>query len=60
MKTKFWVEFSGDVDEIVDRLEQEIDAKVTQKLILINLIAQGFGVEDAAALIGIKIKIAYT
>ena len=27
MKTKFWVEFSGDVDEIVGRLKLERDAK---------------------------------
>ena len=60
MKTKFWVEFSGDVDEIVDRLKQERDAKVTRKLILINLIAHGFDINEAAALIGIKIRIAYT
>ncbi len=36
MKTKLWVEFSGDVDEIVGRFKQERDAKVTWKLILIN------------------------
>ena len=31
MITKFCVEFSGDVDEIIDKLKQERGAKVTSK-----------------------------
>jgi|GEM_PF-3092516 len=50
---------SGERKEIRRRLEDEKDAKVRIRLILLNLIASGLAVEETTALLGMKQRIAY-
>lgn len=59
MRSKIVKILSGEKEEIQRRLESEKDAKVRIRLILLNLVASGLGVEEAAALVGMKKRIAY-
>jgi transposase len=60
MRCKFFEILAGEKEEIRRRIKEEKDVKVIQRLFLLSLVAQGMGVGNAAALIGMKQRVAYT
>jgi transposase len=59
MQSKYYEILSKGRKEIKKRLRREKDPKVKLKLALLNMVASGMSVEDAASFLGIKLRTAY-
>ena len=57
---KYYEILSKERKEIKKRLQREKDPKVKLKLALLNMVASGMSVEDAASFLGIKLRTAYS
>ena len=60
MRSKYQEILSKERKEIKKRLKREKDPKVKLKLALLNMVASGMSVEDAASFLGIKLRTAYS
>ena len=59
MRSKYYEILSKEWKEIKKRLKRERDPKVKLKLVLLNMVALGMSVKDAASFMGIKLRTAY-
>jgi len=59
MRSKYYEILSEGWKEIKKRLKREKDPKVKLKLVLLNMVALGMSVKDAASFMGIKLRTAY-
>lgn len=60
MRSKYYKILSKERKEIKKRLKKEKDPKVKLKLALLNMVASGMSVEEAASFLGIKLRTAYS
>jgi transposase len=60
MRCKFFEILAKEKEEIRRRIEEEKDVKVMLRLFLLRFVAQEMGVGNAAAMIGMKPRVAYT
>jgi len=60
MRSKYYEILSKERKEIKKRLKREKDPKVKLKLALLNMVALGMSVDDAASFLGIKLRTAYS
>ncbi len=59
MRSKYYEILSKERKEIKKRLKREKDPKVKLKFALLNMVASGMSVEEAASFLGIKLRTAY-
>ncbi|MDI6884793.1 MAG: IS630 family transposase [archaeon] len=59
MRSEYYEILSKEREEIRKRLKKEKDTKVKLKLALLNMVASGMSVKEAASFLGIKLRSAY-